>query len=72
MQPVKLGTARDNYKYNESRLVVAYTTRAGGGGGGGGNPSFPNYGGYKKTVIGGLILGGFKGAKLTKISCVRF
>ena len=31
-----------------------------------------NYGGYKKSAIWGLIFGGFKGAKLTKISCVRF
>ena len=27
---------------------------------------------YKKSAIRGLNFGGFKGAKLTKISCVRF
>ena len=31
-----------------------------------------NYGGYKKSAIGGLILVVFKAAKLPKISCVRF
>ena len=45
--------------------------------GGGGNPL--NYGGYKKIGDRGFNWGGgrgclrgFKGAKLTKISCVRF
>ena len=40
------------------RLVEGLTVVVGGGGGGGGNPL--NYGGYKKSAIGGLILGGFR------------
>ena len=42
----------ESYYYKLEQLYI-------GGGGGGGNPL--NYGEYKKSAIGGLILGGLRG-----------
>ena len=58
------------FQYQKRNIILKVQRMLQWGWGAGDNPL--NFSGYKKSAIGGLIWGGFKGAKLTKISCVRF